>query len=117
LNVASVIAGVFALIGAALVFVAGIGVLRFPDVYARMHAATKVPTLGIALIAAAAAIELDGDRGKVVMAAIVILITAPSAAHFIGRAAYRVEGVEIVLEGGDDLEAYLAEHDGNADRS
>lgn len=114
---ASVIAGVLAVVGAALVLVAGIGVLRFDDLYSRMHAATKVPTVGIALIAAAAAVELDDGRGKVVLAAIVILITAPSAAHFIGRAAYRVEGVEIVLEGGDDLESHLADDDGNADRS
>lgn len=114
---ASVIAGVLAVLGAALVFIAGIGVLRFPDLYSRIHAATKVPTVGIALIAAAATIELDDGRGKVILAAIVILITAPSAAHFIGRAAYRVEGVEIVLEGRDDLQSYLADEDGTGEKS
>lgn len=107
------IAAALAVLGAALVFIAGIGVLRFPDLYSRMHAATKVPTVGIALIAAAAAIELDDGRGKVLLAAIVILITAPSAAHFVGRTAYRAEGIEMLLEGGDELRPLMEGDDGD----
>ena len=108
------IASALAVLGAALVFIAGIGVLRFPDLYSRMHAATKVPTIGIALIASAAAIELDDGRGKVLLAAVVILITAPSAAHFVGRTAYRADGIERLLEGGDELGPLLeGDDDGN----
>jgi multicomponent Na+:H+ antiporter subunit G len=99
--------GVLAIIGAVFVLLAGVGVLRFRDVYARMHAATKASTLGIALIGLASAIALDGGRTKVLIAVAFIFVTAPSAAHFVGRAAYRAEGVEIDVATRDDLAAQI----------
>ena len=100
---ADVIVGILAIAGALFVLLAGVGVLRFPDLYARMHAATKATTVGIALVGIAGAIAIDGGTAKIVLAVAVIFVTAPSAAHFIGRAAYRAEGVDIRLDGGDDL--------------
>lgn len=100
---ADVIVGVLAIAGALFVLLAGVGVLRFPDLYARMHAGTKATTVGIALVGIAGAIAIDGGTAKIVLAVAVIFVTAPSAAHFIGRAAYRAEGVDIRLEGHDDL--------------
>jgi monovalent cation/proton antiporter MnhG/PhaG subunit len=41
-----------------------IGVVRFPALYARMHAATKAPTLGLVLVAGAAALTVTDSRGK-----------------------------------------------------
>ena len=70
---------------------AGLGVLRLPDVLIRMHASTKAGTLGCGLILVAVAVHF-GEIGIVAraMAAIVfLLLTAPVAAHMIGRAAYR----------------------------
>lgn len=93
---------VLAVIGAALVMLAGVGVLRFQDLYARMHAATKASTLGIALIGLAGAVLLGG-HSKTLVAVAFIFVTAPSAAHFVGRAAYRAEGIDIDLESRDDL--------------
>lgn len=90
-------------VGAALVLLAGVGVLRFPDLYARMHAATKASTIGIGLIGVAGAVLLDDGRAKTLLAVAFIFVTAPSAAHFVGRAAYRAEGIEIDLENRDDL--------------
>ncbi len=100
---------VLALIGAIFVLLAGVGVLRFPDVYSRMHAATKASTLGIALIGIAAAVALDEGRLKALAAVAFILITAPSAAHFVGRTAYFAEGIDIELAGPDDLAAVIDE--------
>ncbi|HEX5946341.1 MAG TPA: monovalent cation/H(+) antiporter subunit G [Acidimicrobiales bacterium] len=100
---ADVIVGILAIAGALFVLLAGVGVLRFPDLYARMHAATKATTVGIALVGIAGAIAIDGGTAKIVLAVAVIFVTAPSAAHFIGRAAYRAEGVDIRLDGRDDL--------------
>lgn len=93
--------------GSLFVLLAGVGVLRFPDVYARMHAATKASTLGIALIGLATAIALDGGRAKALIAVAFIFVTAPSAAHFIGRAAYRAEGIDINVATRDDLATIL----------
>ena len=100
---ADVIVGSLAIAGALFVLLAGVGVLRLPDLYARMHAATKASTVGIALVGIAGAIAIDGGTAKIVLAVAVIFVTAPSAAHFIGRAAYRAEGVDIRLDGRDDL--------------
>lgn len=98
-----VIVGVLVVVGSLLILLAAVGVLRFSDLYARMHAATKAPTVGIALVCIAGAIAIDGGTDKILLAAAIIFVTAPSAAHFIGRAAYRAEGIDIHLDGPDDL--------------
>lgn len=92
-----------AMVGAGLVLLAGIGVLRLRDVYARMHSATKASTVGIGLIGIAAAFLVPDDNAKVLAAIAFIFFTAPSAAHFVGRAAYRAEGIEVDLRTRDDL--------------
>ena len=97
------------LIGAIFVLLAGVGVLRFPDVYARIHAATKASTLGIALIGIATTLALDEGRPKALAAVVFIFITAPSAAHFVGRTAYFAEGIDIELAGADDLATVIDE--------
>ena len=77
--------------GGGFACIAGLGLVRMPDVYIRMHAATKAGTLGTGLILAAVAIHF-ADAGVAIrtLAAIAfLLITAPVAAHMIGRAAYR----------------------------
>jgi len=81
----------FLFFGAVMVLVAAIGLLRLPDVYTRMHAATKSGTLGVMGIVLALIIE-SGELFVTVRGGLVILfflLTAPVAAHMIGRAAYR----------------------------
>lgn len=76
--------------GGFFVFVAALGVLRLPDLFMRMHAATKAGTLGAGLVLMAAAVVF-GDLGVAVKAVVVfvfLLLTAPVAAHVLGRAAY-----------------------------
>lgn len=71
---------------------AGLGILRMPDIMIRMHASTKAGTLGTGLILAALAVYF-GDlstASRAVAAILFLLITAPVAAHMIGRAAYRI---------------------------
>jgi multicomponent Na+:H+ antiporter subunit G len=103
MSVADVVIGIAALLGSSLIALAGFGVVRLGDVYARMHAATKASTLGIGLVAVAGALGIDGGAGPVILSAVAIFITAPSAAHLIGRGAYRAEGIEVHLDGDDDL--------------
>ncbi|AHM03005.1 Na(+) H(+) antiporter subunit G [Roseibacterium elongatum DSM 19469] len=84
------------LLGGFFCFVAGLGVLRLPDVLIRMHASTKAGTLGAGLILGAVALYF-GDTGVVTRALATILfllITAPVAAHMMGRAAFRA-GVDL----------------------
>lgn len=80
------------MIGAAFALLAGAGVVRMPDLFTRMQAATKASTLGIGSIVLAVAIHF-GELGITTRALTVIIfvfLTAPVAAHMIARAAYFV---------------------------
>ena len=81
----------FVLAGGLFSLAAAVGVLRLPDILIRMHASTKAGTLGCGLILVAVALHFgDGAIVARSIAAIVFLVlTAPIAAHLIGRAAYR----------------------------
>ncbi len=84
-----IIASVLILMGSIMTFAAGVGILRLPDLFTRMHAATKVGTLGSGLTMAGAAVYF-GDPGIVLRCILIIgflLLTAPIGAHMIGRAA------------------------------
>lgn len=72
-------------------FIAAVGMLRLPDMITRMHASTKAGTLGAGLILAAVAIHFMqiGITLRAGAAILFLLLTAPVAAHVIGRAAYR----------------------------
>ena len=76
--------------------VAAVGVLRMPDLLMRMHAATKAGTLGAGLLlgAVAAYYEQLGVTMRAGATIVFLLLTAPVAAHMIGRAAY-VVGIEL----------------------
>ncbi|MGP4041776.1 monovalent cation/H(+) antiporter subunit G [Gracilibacillus sp. D59] len=82
----------FLVIGTFFVISATIGVIRFPDVYTRLHASTKAATLGIAGIMIGSFIFLYAEHGivsgKLILGIIFILLTAPVSAHMIGRAAH-----------------------------
>jgi multicomponent Na+:H+ antiporter subunit G len=79
-----------ALAGAFFMFMAGIGLLRMPDLFLRMSAMAKAGTLGAGLMMLASILFFqDFIITTRAMAAIVfILLTAPVAAHMIARAAY-----------------------------
>jgi multicomponent Na+:H+ antiporter subunit G len=80
------------LVGALFMLLAALGVVRLPDLLTRMHATTKAATLGATLIMLAVAIHF-AEVAVVARAFGVILfimMTAPVAAHVIGRAGYFV---------------------------
>ena len=79
------------ILGGGFTAIAGLGLLRLPDVLIRMHASTKAGTLGVGLIVIAVAVD-KGEllvTSKAVLIVLFLLLTAPVAAHLIGRAAYR----------------------------
>jgi len=91
---------IFLGIGVFFNVLAGVGLLRFPDVYTRLHAGTKCTTFGsIFLIGSVILIGLkmwwEGNvNGSVlsihsIFALIAILLTNPVGAHAIARAAHR----------------------------
>lgn len=78
--------------GCGLMLIAAIGVARMPDVFTRLQASTKAASLGAGLVFCAAAVHF-GDfsvASRAVAAIAFLLLTAPVAAHLLGRAAYFV---------------------------
>ncbi len=79
-------------IGSAFTFVAALGLIRLPDVYTRMHAASKAGTVGSGVVLIALGIEA-GDTGTLTRALAGVaffLLTAPISAHLLAKASYAV---------------------------
>jgi multicomponent Na+:H+ antiporter subunit G len=79
-----------ALLGAALVLLSALGVVRFADVLARLHALAKASTLGLVLLLAGAAVNLNDlyDITSVVLAGVLHLMASPPASNMLSRATY-----------------------------
>ncbi|WP_129339196.1 monovalent cation/H(+) antiporter subunit G [Cellulomonas endophytica] len=90
-TVADVLSGLCFLAGALLALTAGVGVVRFPNLLARMHAGTKPQTLGLVLVLLGLALRLrtGGAVWALLLVVVFQMLTAPVAAHLIGRAGYR----------------------------
>jgi multicomponent Na+:H+ antiporter subunit G len=95
------VATVILLVAGAFFFLAGtVGLVRFPDVYARLHALTKADNLGLGLIAAACALQTSLPQAlKMVLAWLLVLASAAVAAHLMATAALR-SGIEPELSSG-----------------
>ncbi len=87
----NIIISIFLLLGGFFALIAGIGVLRLPDVLTRMHASTKAGILGSSLILIGGAIYLQETEITVRVIAIILflMLTSPIGAHMIGRASVR----------------------------
>ncbi len=97
-TVLDVVSAVMLLVGVLLYLVAALGLVRLPDVFSRMHAATKASTLGLALVLLGAMLRVEqaGDAVRLGLVIAFTFLTAPVGAHMLGRAAYRsgVGGIE-----------------------
>ncbi|CQR50452.1 MULTISPECIES: monovalent cation/H(+) antiporter subunit G [Haloferax] len=79
-------------VGSFFLLVGTIGLLRFPNVYNRMHATSKATTLGAASIALAATVYYlpNGDGLMALVTVLFLFLTAPTGAHMISQAAQRM---------------------------
>jgi multicomponent Na+:H+ antiporter subunit G len=88
--VTAVISDALTLLGLAILTIGVYGIVRLPDVYTQLHAASKAGFLGVASLLAAAAIE--GNAAIIARAVLIVALlalTTPVAAHAIARAAHR----------------------------
>ena len=99
-----IVATAFIAVGTFFGFVATVGIIRLPDLYSRLHAASKSDTLGTILTLAGVALTFHSTVPwvKLALLALFMLITTPTATHAITRAAYD-QGIEpwTVEDGGD----------------
>ncbi|MET4622348.1 multicomponent Na+:H+ antiporter subunit G [Arthrobacter sp. 2762] len=103
------VTAVFLVVGALMSLGAAIGLLRFPDLMSRMHAATKPQVLGLFLMLAAMGLQMRTwwVWPVLVVAWIFQLLTAPVSAHMVGRSAYRTKHGHRELLTKDELEAVV----------
>lgn len=90
-QVKEIISCVLILSGVIFMLISTIGLLKFPDFYIRMSAITKGATLGVGLILLGLGIYFNKPDIMLKVLAIIMFtfITAPVAAHVIGRTAVR----------------------------
>lgn len=108
MNFFDIVTAVLILSGATLALTAAIGVVRFPDTLARMHAATKPQVLGLLLVLAGAATRLRGnpDVGMLILTGLFTIITAPVIANRVGQLAYREQSYRDDLLTRDEMAEY-----------
>lgn len=82
--------GIVLVLGAAFTLLAAIGVVRLPDLYTRMHAASKAGAVGGGLILVAVAV-VSQDAAvatRAIIGVAFLLLTTPVSAHLLARASY-----------------------------
>lgn len=91
------LAAALMLVGVATALLAALGLVRMPDVLTRMSATSKASTLAKMCVFLALAIAFDelGVAARALAAVAFVFLTAPLAAHAIGRAAFAL-GVPLV---------------------
>ncbi|HMO85470.1 MAG TPA: monovalent cation/H(+) antiporter subunit G [Lacipirellulaceae bacterium] len=111
-------ASVLLVVGGVFMMLAGVGVVRMPDLFMRMQAATKAATLGAACMLLGVAFHFEdlSVASRAIMVAAFLMLTAPVAAHVIARASYSVgvplwEGtvVDALRDDRPDMEASATE--------
>lgn len=103
------LSAILLILGTFFSFIAALGILRMPDLYMRMAAATKAGTLGAGLqLLGVAAYYGDIEVTTKAIAAIAFFIlTAPVGAHMIGRAGYAIGVKQWKGTVRDDLKDHL----------
>ncbi len=78
---------VLMILGTLFCLIAAVGILRFKDLYIRIHAATKAGAFGGSLVALASGIHFSSLSGWVQSLLLIVFfyITAPVAAHMLSR--------------------------------
>ena len=83
------IADVLIVVGLAVMTLGVYGILRFPDVYTRLHASSKASSLGVSLLLVAGTVGArPSAAARVVLIVVLLALTTPVAAHAIAQAAY-----------------------------
>ncbi len=91
-TLAGVLIAATMILGTFLVVVASVGLVRFPDVFCRMHAAGKAGTMGISLIIVSSVICFAGVDNSILVRGLLAIffqfLTTPTATHLLARSSY-----------------------------
>ena len=110
-NLQEILIAALCLLGTFLIVLACIGLVRFPDVFCRMHAAGKAGTLGVVLVVLGATVHFAGTDQDVWMRGLLAVffqfLTSPAATHLLARAAYVCDYPLSERTAVDELRGYL----------
>lgn len=68
-----------------------VGVMRMPDIYTKLHGASKSVFLGIILLSLSATVVSTPEMThRIILIVLLVVITTPISSHVIGHAAYRM---------------------------
>jgi multicomponent Na+:H+ antiporter subunit G len=98
-----ILSAIFLLAGAFFCLVGGIGLLRMPDLFTRMHAASVTETLGVGLILLGLMLQAGFTliTVKLIMIGLLIFFASPTASHALARAAM-LRGIKPQLADSED---------------
>lgn len=96
MSVSDILTSVLLLAGAVFFLAGTVGLLRFPDVYTRLHALTKADNVGLGLVVAGLALQADSwfVVGKLLLIWLLVLIASASVAHLVAATA-RQRGIKL----------------------
>ncbi|NOY76253.1 MAG: Na+/H+ antiporter subunit G [Calditrichaeota bacterium] len=110
----TVIGHIVTTIGVIFLFLGGLGILRFPDVYNRLQAGTKATTLGSFFTIVGVGIIHPQWIFKTIIIAFFILLASPISSHALGRGSYK-SGVKLWGKSVTDHYKEVSEHGGIED--
>ena len=106
MDISTALAAFFLIVGLFFMLVGAVGIIRFPDTYNRLHAASKCSTLGLAgmLVGAMIHVGTTSVVTKWILTTVLALVATPVGSHILAKAAHadRLEQWEHTLS--DDLE-------------
>jgi multicomponent Na+:H+ antiporter subunit G len=106
------VAALLLTLGVAFIAVAALGVARLPDVFQRMHAATKAGGIGVTLVMLGVLLAGGVARPTTgVLTIVFMLLTLSVASQLLARAAYMSGATARGLHGEDPLAGVLPRHD------
>jgi multicomponent Na+:H+ antiporter subunit G len=99
-----VVAALFVLVGVTFMLGGTVGLVRLPDVFARAHAASKCDSAGAGSVLLGLALHggLAFDDLKLVLLAVLAVVSGPATAHALARAAHRAGRTAWTREGGGE---------------
>ena len=84
-----IIFDIMLLVSCAIMTLGIIGILRMPDVYTKLHGASKSLFLGVLMLCIASSVIATPEMNmRLIIIAILVVLTTPLASHVIGRAAF-----------------------------
>lgn len=98
--IANIFTFVFVFLGGMFFLAGTIGLIRFPDVYSRLHALTKTDNLGLGLIVIGLIPQCSNlfDAAKLLLIWSLVLFTSATSCHLVARYEYRKRPAKAFME-------------------